>query len=509
MASKYVDTKAVIQVIGSIYQNPNLLDDEQYVFNEDDFATDFHKVIFGSIYNLHQLGAETINVNTIEDYLEQRPKKLAIYKTYKGAQWLEEVSKNISLATFDYYYNRLKKFTLLRMYDNAGIDVSFIYTPDTIDIKRLQKQEDWLDNTPIESIADRIDNKISKIREKYVNNLEDEISPAGDGQYELLDELMTQPDVGYPLYGKYINKIFRGARLGKFYLRSAPTNMGKSRAQIADACYISCDEIYDTEEEKWVKNGSAEPTLYISTEQEKDEVQTMVWSFVAGVPEDHILENKYEGDELDRVKYAIEVVRRSGLYIKLLPDFSLQDIEGTIKLGIRKYNVKYVFFDYIHSSMKILSEISGKAKVANLREDNVLFMMSVKLKDIAVQNQIFLLSSTQLNGDYVESKTPDQNLLRGAKAIADKVDAGMIMLPVTEDDKKALEPFCNTNNMPMPQMKMSIYKNRRSRFNHMFLWCSMNLGMCKIEPMFATSYFYEPIQIEDLIIKVREQPSAF
>ena len=29
------------------------------------------------------------------------------------------------------------------------------------------------------------------------------------------------------------------------------------------------------------------------------------------------------------------------------------------------------------------------------------------------------MSATQLNGDYQDAKTPDQNLLRGAKAIAD------------------------------------------------------------------------------------------
>ena len=34
---------------------------------------------------------------------------------------------------------------------------------------------------------------------------------------------------------------------------------------------------------------------------------------------------------------------------------------------------------------------------------------------------IFLMSATQLNSDYVESDTPDQNLLRGSKAIADRI----------------------------------------------------------------------------------------
>ena len=51
MASKYVDIPAVVQVIGNIYKNPSLLDNEKYHFVEEDFTEDFHKILFGSIYN--------------------------------------------------------------------------------------------------------------------------------------------------------------------------------------------------------------------------------------------------------------------------------------------------------------------------------------------------------------------------------------------------------------------------------------------------------------------------
>ena len=122
--AKYVDTAAIIQVIGCIYQNPSLLDDEKYFFNEEDFTEEFHKILFGSIYNLHALGAKTVNINTIEDYLKDRPNSLATYKTYKGAEYLQKISENIQLSTFDYYYQRVKKMTLLRMYDNVGMNIS-------------------------------------------------------------------------------------------------------------------------------------------------------------------------------------------------------------------------------------------------------------------------------------------------------------------------------------------------------------------------------------------------
>ena len=46
-------------------------------------------------------------------------------------------------------------------------------------------------------------------------------------------------------------------------------------------------------------------------------------------------------------------------------------------------------------------------------------MLSNRLKDLCNQYGIFIMSATQLNGTYKDSETPDQNLLRGAKSIAD------------------------------------------------------------------------------------------
>ena len=117
------------------------------------------------------------------------------------------------------------------------------------------------------------------------------------------------------------------------------------------------------------------------------------------------------------------------------------------------------------------------------------------------------MSATQLNGDYQDSKTPDQNLLRGAKAIADKIDFGSILLPVTDDDIQSLDKILATNIFERPTVKLSIYKNR-GRYKGVILWCKANLGCCKIIPMFCTTYGYEIVEIKDLEINV-EPKSAF
>ena len=506
MASKYVDTTAIMQVIGCVYNNPKLLEfTDKYTVVDEDFADTFHKTVFGAIYKLHELGASSISLETISDFLSERPKSKAVYETNKGEEWLLKVSDAAMPSTFDYYYQRLKKFSLLRAFDNCGIDVSDIYDPDNIlDMKKKQQQEDILDNSTLQQIANRVDEKIEAIRLQYVDDSFGEASQAGDGIMDLIDKFKQTPEVGVPLYGNLINTVTRGARLKKFYLRSAPTGVGKTRSMIADACYIGCGKIYD-ETLGWIKTGAAQPTLYITTEQELEEIQTMMLAFLSNVEEDHILNGKYEGDEEDRVREAAKILAESPLYVEELPDFSLKDVEDKIKKNIRDHDVKYVFHDYIHTSLKILEEITRRSGGVNLREDNILFILSNKLKDICNTYGVFIESATQLDGDWKEAKIPDQNLLRGAKAIADKIDYGSILLNVTTEDIEALEPILSSNVFERPTIKLSIYKNRRGKYKGVILWCKANLGCCRIQPMFCTSYDYEMISVDNMKIVVEEE----
>ena len=260
----------------------------------------------------------------------------------------------------------------------------------------------------------------------------------------------------------------------------------------------------------WIKNGKKEPTLFIATEQDLSEVQTMAMAFLADVNEDHILTGRYEQGEEERVRYAAKKLSEISLWIEEMPDFSLQDVENAIKKYIREHDVRYVCFDYIQTSMKILEEITRRSGGVKLREDNILFMLSTRLKDLCNQYGIFIISATQLNASYQDSETPDQNLLRGSKSIADKVDVGAIMLEPTKDDLVKIEPIvASSSRFKVPNMKISIYKNRRGSYKGVYLWCDADLGTCRIQPMFCTNYRHELKPIEDIKIMVDDEPSAF
>ena len=273
---------------------------------------------------------------------------------------------------------------------------------------------------------------------------------------------------------------------------------------IADACNIACNRIYD-DTFGWIKNGVSEPVLYITTEQDLGEIQTMMVAFLSEVNEDHILNGRYEGNERERVYEAAKILKAAPLYVEVLPDFSLQDVENKIIKNIRDHDIRYCFHDYIHTSLKILEEISKKSGGVKLREDSILFMLSIRLKDLCNKYGIFIMSATQLNGDYQVSETPDQNLLRGAKSIADKIDAGLIALPVKQEDIDGLEKVLNASPFERPDLKISVYKNRRGRYKGIYLWCKADLGCCRVKPIFATTYTYELVQIDNLKILTTEQ----
>lgn len=504
--SRYVDINSTMQVIGSIYLHPDLLGKtEKYHFSEDDFPNEFHQILFGSINNLYASGITKITITTIESYLESRPKPYGVYKSNKGREYLEKIIEILDFSAFDYYYTRVKKFTLLRAYDEkVGMDLSWLYDKDNIlDPKKKEAEEKWLDDHSIEEIAEIIDKRIERIKLDLSMERNDTAEQIGYNIKELIQDLQLNPDYGIPMYGSLVNAITEGAKLGKMYLRSGLVNTGKTRGFIADICYFSCTKYYTRG--KWqVINEEPMPTLFISTEQTLEEVQTMCLAFISGVQERHIKHGEYEAGEWERVMIAADILQEAPLYVDIRPDFSLSDIENSIKYNIFEHGVKYIAYDYIHSSLKILSEISGQSGVKGLREDNILFMLSAKLKDIALQYDVFIITSTQLNGEAKNAESYDQNLLRGAKAIADRVDIGTILLPVSNKDLDSLSDIISRGGFPEPNIKMAVYKNRSNEYKSIILWGVKDLGVCRVNYYFCTTESYEFVDISELDIQKKE-----
>lgn len=118
-----------------------------------------------------------------------------------------------------------------------------------------------------------------------------------------------------------------------------------------------------------------------------------------------------------------------------------------------------------------------------IREDQVLFLLASKIKDIAGKYKVFIFSSSQLNGSFKTERILDQNVLAGAKAMANRVDFGSIMVDVVQEDLDALETLLSGMDVEEPNIKMSVYKNRRGKTNRVILWMKADKGTCRYETL--------------------------
>src|SRR5699024_2600519 len=310
----------------------------------------------------------------------------------------------------------------LRMYVKNGIDVSDLYDYMATDLKVRDDSMKNIDKMTVNQIIEFFTLKMIQIRDDYNTGQEKKDFKAGDDLDSLLDKLNQEPEFGYPFKNSLYNTIFRGMRVQKFMLRSAGTGTGKTRQAIADMCNASFDEIYDYEK-GWVSNGPSLPALFISTELEKEELQTTMLAFVTGVDEGVIKDGNYSPQVLKRLKYGLEIIKRAPLYCVYVDDFSISDIEMIIERYLIEEKVSFVAFDYIQMTPK-LSRSMATAFGSNLREDQILVQFSAALKILANKYGIFLESSTQLNRNANEHENRDTTSLRGGSATADKVDHG-------------------------------------------------------------------------------------
>lgn len=488
---------AIIQVIGSLIKKPELLLEDAYVLKNIDFPESFHQIVFSAIHNLVNTGVKELDVITIDNYISQYEKQYAIYNTNDGIQYIEKCIELANIQNFKYYYYRLKKFSLLRDFNNRGFDIAGIYDESIIDVNLQEQMQQTFDEMTLKDIITYFESQIIEVKTEFCEDENQKGQQAGKGMMKLKENYKLTPEMGIPLQSKILTTITRGARLKTFYMRSMPSGEGKTRLACADACAYAVPYYYDTNINQWIKNTFSEPTLFITTELEIDEIQTLFMAYVSGVNEAHILDGKYEKGEEERVDKAIEYIEKSPLYIEHIPNFNIEDIKDTIKKHKVQHNIGYVSFDYIHTSTKILIEMGKKAKGIRIREDNVLTLFTSEMKNLAINLNVHIDSASQLNGEWENTKNGNQNLLRGAKAMADKLDVGIIGLPVTQIDLKALSPILAKNfNQKVPNLVYHIYKVRRGKFVKVKLWLYVDLGTCRTEDLFLTDNDYKVLDIE-------------
>ena len=301
--SSFFNKSASLNILGMLLKQPDILDKvEKYQINKFDFHNELHEIIFISINNLYLNGMKKIEIVDIANYLKETyPKKFEFFENNNGKNLIEQAMKISDVKNLDYYYDILKKMSILRTFDEYGIDVKFMYNPDETDFKKIGQQEEWLKNTDIEEITNTIQRKIDKAMSQCKVIGDEMAEIAGNDIFDTLNEWDETPAIGLPLPFGIYNTIVMGARKRKFYVASASSGLGKTRMMVGEMAYLSVSKIYDNFQNKWINLPSQIPTLFIATEQDKQEIQSLMLSFISGVNESHIINPMlYEEGERER-----------------------------------------------------------------------------------------------------------------------------------------------------------------------------------------------------------------
>lgn len=480
-------------------RTPALLLDERYHLSPDDFPERFHRIVFGAFDHLAHKGIQSIDEIVVDDYLSRFPTQYHVFTENRGVDYLHHLATVSQDVNFDYYYNTLKKCSLLNALEQQGFNISPFYDPSEVSPSACDKTEERMTESTQDEILEHYELQLSKIKSQFTTKSDVVEVHAAKGMRELRQRLREEPEFGLPMNSAKMTTICHGRRLKKFYLKTSPTGFGKTRLAVADACLLGIPERYNPQLDRWEQiTTTARGVVFITTELEVDEIQTMIWAYTAGVPENHITDNCYAPGESERVDHAIELVERSNFHIIYISQFDMDDIEHLVKQAKLDYGCDYIFFDYLSTSAKALAGLSQKTRGFSLREDQLLVLFSDRLKTLCNRYNVHIDTSTQANDDWKNQASPDQSVIRGSKAIADKIDVGYVSTELSEKDKVAMETllaqgakFCQ-----MPNLVFNIYKVRRGAYNHIKLFVYFDYATLRTTDICATDRNYKVLDIQ-------------
>ena len=340
------DKRNAAVVLGCLLKQPSLLaETDTYLVTTDDFPDRLHKILFSTIFNMFHNGVEDITVNEINAYLKSYPELYQTFNDLKGNDAILTAIEIAEVGNFKYYYDRLKKLSLLRSLQGMGFDVSEWYVSDVYDIGKRQELEQKLEQASIKEIVQTYTLKLSMVESKYVNRQSFNFGGAFEGAEELLARLKLQPEIGMPLQGEILTTITRGARTGKFYLLSARSGLGKSRYAVGQACFLSYPIRWNHKKNNWEFVGGTSKSLVITTELDRSEIQTMIIAYLSGVNEENILNGRFTTQEEDRVNKAMEIMKyyKDNLLIYHMPDPNVTQLNNNIRRLVLTHDIRNVF----------------------------------------------------------------------------------------------------------------------------------------------------------------------
>ena len=497
-----IQKECIQQVLGSLMQHPQFLSEvDKYSFTLTDFSEKFEKYIFTAINGLYRNGATNIQPIDIENYLRADSVATTIFNQKNGIEYLQDIQELSEIENFPYYYKKLKKLNLLKDLRKSGFDISDFYEENLAKKNAFEINERFEELTT-KDITDTIRKKILNLETKYEVNDEVESISIIDGIENLVDNLDTAQDIGLPLQGHIYSQVLGGARKGTLTIRSAASSVGKTRNAVGDACYLAYPIRYNNETFQWEQTGNSERVLFIITEQQFEEIQKMVLAYITGISESRFRYGNFTKEEHGVISQAISIMKlyQDNFVLVKMPNPTIELVKTIVRENCLTYDIDYVFYDYIFIGPALLNEFRGFA----LRNDEVLLMFATALKDLAVELDVAMFTSTQLNAKGDDNKDiRNESALAGGRSTINKADNGAIMARPTPEEidffRKDLAPD------EIPNLVTDIFKVRSGQWTQVRIWSIVDLGTLRKKDLFITDSRLELIKdfysMEDIEVK--------
>lgn len=474
-------------------KNPSLLSQPQYPLDKNCFAPEqFHKILYLAIQRLYNEGVSEVTEIEVENIVKNKPVYFEVLQDNNYIDFINTSKELAVVENFDYYYNTIRKFALLRDLKDNGIDIKEFYD----ELQDENEQAAKLEKLTIQDILNAVELKGVKLRSKYdVKYVRGEMV-AGEDTESLITDFEQSPAFGAFLCSPYLTQLYMGWCRGHLLDESAPSGVGKTRIAVADLCGVSVDKLWDDEAQDFIYNPNYQgPGLFIHTElATRHEINPMFLACIAGVEVKHITQGLLSHDEKLRVLKAGEILQANNMRLVDMADFTCQSIDRKIKECVEGYGMQYCVFDYVQLNSAATQEYRQNTE-AQAREDLILRNITLELKNMAEKYMVGIKTMTQLNGNEKTMDFPDESCLSGGKSQKNKLDAACITLPVKDrvKERKRIDQYLKhkgfgANSLIEPNVVSYVFKSRfgeyadqkikvwryfdRSKFRNIDLFCT-------------------------------------
>ena len=489
-------------ILGAICNDCTLALNNKFPLTKEDFRPNqFQMIIFVTLYNLALKGVKEASEIEVYEFLKNYKEQFNIFNDNDGSDYINTIKTLSNIDNYEYYWNNLKKYSLLRVYKNKGFDISKFFDETKDELKECKK----LDLVELDDIINYYDGIQSNIKKNFYINGNIEETKMGEGFEEIKEQFKEKPLYGASFLSEYLNTATRGWIESQYAIFSSPTSVGKTTIGIASLCNVCATKLwnYKTKQFEVNKNCRHKAGLYLQFELDnKIECTPKFLSYISGVNSAIITKGQYKDDEEYRVDEAIKILQESNIYTVSFLDFTMKEIDAVIGDYVLNKSVSYVVFDYLQGGGSINQEIA-KRNGTTTNEQQVLTMLSAFLKDEAKKYGIAIRTMTQCNDRVATQDILDESCIMGSRGVAFKGDIGTIILPPRPKEVKAYDEVKQKGGFHHLECThvIHLYKSRfGAEAKNIRIFVNVDMGTGRMTDLFVFDKNIQPYKLDKTIL---------